>query len=160
MSFDISAIKPRPIDNISDEWVAALAQVHGNLFSDGWSEQDFIRFIENQSDIVIAAIDENLHILAGFLILRIVIDEAEILTIGVAADYQGRGVASLLCKDLLDTATKDGVKKIFLEVRADNVKALSLYEKQGFDLVATREGYYKNHKEAGRIDGLVMQKSI
>ncbi len=160
MPSDKSKIKLRRIDEASDEWLKALAHVHGKLFSVGWSEQDFAQFIENEFDIVMVAIDEKLDNLAGVLILRIIVDEAEILTIGVDVEYQGQGVALLLCEELLDIAKKNGVLKIFLEVRADNIKALSLYEKQGFDLVTTREGYYKNHNEPGRIDGLVMQKSI
>ncbi len=160
MSSETGSITLYCIDDASSEWIASLAMLHGSLFTDGWPVEDFIRYINTKSDLVLVAVDEKHHILAGFLILRIVVDEAEILTIGVGQNFQGQGVASFLCEEMLITAKNRNVAKVFLDVREDNVEAQGLYEKQGFELVATRKGYYKNDTQPKRIDGLVMQKCI
>lgn len=54
------------------------------------------------------------------------------LGMGVLNDYRGRGIGKDLLRTCLDKARTNGVKRIDLEVRADNEIAISLYEKFGF----------------------------
>jgi ribosomal-protein-alanine N-acetyltransferase len=49
-----------------------------------------------------------------------------------------------------------GVRKLFLEVDADNTAALALYAKFGFRAVAEREAYYRT-ADARRAKALVMR---
>ena len=49
------------------------------------------------------------------------------------------------------------VESLLLEVRADNVAAIALYEQQEFALIHKRKGYYQTpHQPA--IDALIMQR--
>lgn len=68
--------------------------------------------------------------------------EFEIHTIGVAPQYQGKGIGRALLDQLAHTADLlDG--PMFLEVRTDNAPALALYKSFGFFTLATRKNYYQ-----------------
>jgi len=54
------------------------------------------------------------------------------LGIFVREDCQGRGVGSKLMESLIKLARRENVKKIYLRVLTDNVKAIHLYKKYGF----------------------------
>ncbi len=68
--------------------------------------------------------------------------EAEIHTIAVDPSVHRSGAGSQLLTTLLDIGEKHG-GPVFLEVRTDNVPAIALYRKFGFDIVGTRARYYQ-----------------
>ena len=77
-----------------------------------------------------------------FIVVRSILDEAELLEIVVDTPYQGRGVARALiahCTQVLHTAA---VTSLFLEVRASNHKALHFYQSVGFAEIGRRKAYY------------------
>jgi len=65
----------------------------------------------------------------GYAGLMVVADEAQVQTIGVRPDAQGRGLGRALLRHLMQVA---GQRRVLLEVRTDNVKALALYDSEGF----------------------------
>ncbi|MGT2666441.1 ribosomal protein S18-alanine N-acetyltransferase [Streptococcus rifensis] len=86
----------------------------------------------------------------GFLAIQDLSGELEITQLAVLPDYQGKGYG----RQLLE-ALKDRPEAIFLEVRASNRSAISLYQKQGFKEVGRRQAYYHNPTE----DALLMARS-
>jgi len=56
-----------------------------------------------------------------------------VLGMGVAASHRGRGLGSALLRATLDAATVSGIRRVELVVRADNVAAIALYERHGFE---------------------------
>ena len=85
-----------------------------------------------------------------------VLDQAELLTIGVALNAQRRGHGTALLLDLIDCLYADGVRRLFLEVRASNQPAHNLYRRHGFVEIGRRKGYYPLPLEQGREDALTM----
>ena len=79
--------------------------------------------------------------------------EAEILTIGIAANQRGRGYGKLLLDELLAIAKTHGAEAVFLEVRAGDPVAQGLYSGAGFEVVGRRKNYYHDD------DALIMRKS-
>ncbi|CAM5782767.1 ribosomal protein S18-alanine N-acetyltransferase [Cellulomonas persica] len=69
--------------------------------------------------------------------------DAQVMTIGTAAAYQGRGVGRALLDALLDRARELGATSVLLEVRVDNEPALRLYQGVGFTRLGLRRGYYQ-----------------
>lgn len=96
------------------------------------------------------------EVLAGFALLRVVIDEAELMLLGVAPSLRRRGHASALWRAVEGALAERGVLRVLLEVRASNDPAIALYEAQGFAEIARRRGYYKDTGE----DALVMERKI
>lgn len=69
--------------------------------------------------------------------------EADVQTIAVAAEAQGRGVGGVLIDALIAQARARSVTTLMLEVRADNERAIALYTKRGFERIAIRRRYYQ-----------------
>ena len=62
------------------------------------------------------------------------------LGIVVAKKYQGQGIGTTLIKKLIDWARGNGVTtRISLDTRADNIMAVSLYLKMGFQVEGCRK---------------------
>ena len=78
----------------------------------------------------------------GFIVWRTVVDEAEIITIGVNPEMRRQGIASAMIGIIEKTMQSQGVKKIFLEVASTNAPAQKLYENCGFKTVGLRPKYY------------------
>jgi len=99
-------------------------------------------------------VDELDGVLRGYTILMPLIDEAELLTIGVAAKHQRKGLASAMLTEMLRVARDKKIQRVFLEVRQANLAAIVLYARAGFREIGKRCGYYKN--AANTEDALVM----
>ena len=78
----------------------------------------------------------------GFVLVRDVAGEAEVLTIAVHPAWQGRGVGRLLMDAALRELYARRATALFLEVDEGNDPALALYRRLGFTEVGRREGYY------------------
>ena len=94
----------------------------------------------------------------GFLLSNFVLDEAQLLLIGVSPDWQGVGVGGQLLKELINRSRDQGQKLIYLEVRSGNERAIRLYRSLGFIDIGVRRDYYPGL--AGREDAIVMSLQI
>ncbi|MEE8516482.1 MAG: GNAT family N-acetyltransferase [Alphaproteobacteria bacterium] len=84
----------------------------------------------------------------GFVLCHLIAEECEILSLGVAPEYRGRGIGARLVKAAVDKARILGAKRLFLEVAEDNETARWLYTALGFTPVGRRLGYYKRNGAA------------
>lgn len=73
--------------------------------------------------------------------------DADVMTIGVLARARGRGLGRLLLEDLLAAARAAGSQRVFLEVRASNAAAISLYRAHGFAAIGTIRHYFRHPRE-------------
>ena len=85
---------------------------------------------------------------AGYICYHILLDELNILNLVTAFFYRRRGVARLLLDAALADGVRNGVKKVFLEVRKGNQAAISLYRSFGFQYLGCRKGYYTDGDDA------------
>jgi len=79
---------------------------------------------------------------SAFAIWQVAGDECELLSIAVNAAERGKGHAKALMEHSHKEFAKQGFKKVFLEVRENNIAAISLYKKFGYEKIAEREKYY------------------
>jgi ribosomal-protein-alanine acetyltransferase len=82
--------------------------------------------------------------------------DADIQTITIAAGGRGRGRGRALLITLLEEAARRGVRDVFLEVRADNPVAQTLYRSEGFVEVGRRARYY----QPDDVDAIVMKLDL
>ena len=80
--------------------------------------------------------------------------QADVQTLAVAADQQGRGLGGELLRALIAEARRRGATEVLLEVRAENTVAQQLYARHGFERIGVRRGYY----QPGRVDALVLRR--
>jgi ribosomal-protein-alanine N-acetyltransferase len=138
--------------------LGAVAKRHAECFPlDPWSVRDFLELlaIRGASGHLVVSAESGI---AGFIIDLIGPDDAEILTIGVVPDARRRGLARMLIADLGKRARQRGVRRILLEVAADNRAAISLYGSIGFILLGERPGYYR--LPSGKADALIFGLSL
>ena len=96
------------------------------------------------------------NLMIGFIIFSPISPEAHVLSISVRNEMQSKGIGTMLLKSMLDQCKVMNYKKIFLEVRVSNEKAINFYEKFGFGKDAIRNNYYIDNSE----DALLMSLSI
>lgn len=84
----------------------------------------------------------------GYAGINLLPPDADVQTVAVAPHLQGRGWARRLLERLLADAEEAGCTQVMLEVRADNVSALGLYERFGFEVIARRTSYYGPGEDA------------
>ena len=99
------------------------------------------------------------RVLLGYLVAMPGVDEVHLLNITVAPSHQRQGWASFMLDALGLWSRGQGAQWLWLEVRAGNAPARSLYSRCGFQAVGLRRGYYP----AGglqREDAVVMSLSL
>lgn len=89
----------------------------------------------------------------GYAGLLVVGAEGDVQTIAVVPEARGGGHGRRLMDALLDEALSRGVREVFLEVRADNPVAQSLYRSLGFAEIGVRPRYY----QPDGVDAVVMK---
>ena len=67
----------------------------------------------------------------GYVGMKMVLDEADITNVAVLPSHRKKGIARKLLKQLLEEAKKQNLHSIYLEVRASNIAAVTLYEHAG-----------------------------
>ena len=80
----------------------------------------------------------------GYAILMPVMDEAELLNIGVVQAGQRKGLGRAMLAQMLGMARAKNMRRVFLEVRPSNTAAIALYRSAGFAKIGVRRDYYRN----------------
>jgi len=120
-------------------------------FSRPWTRRHFLDEIESPTGFPLVAQTPDGGI-AGYLCLKIVLDEAEILDVAVCDSLRCRGVGRTLVESALTRCRAVGIALLFLEVRVSNQAAISLYRRLGFRESGRRKRYYENGEDAMLMD--------
>lgn len=131
----------------------ALAALHAQAFDPSWSVAEFSSLLDTPGTFAVAETD-------GFILVRAVAGEAEIITLAVAPPARRRGLARRLIEQAVVRALALGAEALFLEVAEDNVPALGLYRGLGFEVVGRRRGYYARGGGDPPADALVMRLAL
>jgi ribosomal-protein-alanine N-acetyltransferase len=142
--------RPEPIlSEAGPRDAAAIAQLHAASFHRGWSDTEIERMLLDRHVLAHRAVSG--RALAGFILSRMVMDEAEILSVAVAPRSRSRGLARRLLDLHLRRLAGLGTRSVFLEVEEGNEPALRLYRRAGFRQVGRREGYYQESRGAAAL---------
>lgn len=127
-----------------------MAALHARCFQVAprpWSAQEFACYAQDANALF--------HCVeGGFGVVRVIADEAELLTLAVDPTLRRQGLGDALVQGLCVCAKTAGAQDMFLEVAADNAAACALYIKHGFVQVGRRPAYY-----AG-TDALVLRRAM
>jgi len=133
------------------EDVPAVHEIDTLSFSLPWPERSF-RFELTENPVARGWVAEVGSRIAAMLVLWFIIDEAHVATIAVHPDFRRQGIGEQILLYALRSAQAEGAYRAFLEVRAGNVAAQTMYKKYGFEVAGVRRGYYRDNNE----DALLM----
>lgn len=137
----------------------SLSQIHQRCFAPAWKKQTFDHFLEDRSmfGYKVSLIDQP-HQILGFCLCRLILDEAEIITIAVHPHFRRQGIGTLLIDNTLRYLHHARALKLFLEVEETNLSALKLYKRFKFQKISKRLAYYQSPNSHG--DAIIMQKTF
>jgi ribosomal-protein-alanine N-acetyltransferase len=138
---------------VSDAHAQRLAAIHAEAFDAPWDAQT-VKALLGAPGVMALADGED-----GFLLIRVVADEAEILTLATRTAARRRGVGWRLVLAAAAQASRCGAQRLFLEVAADNGEALRLYRRANFMQAGLRKGYY-SRPGGERVDALVLARAL
>ena len=124
-------------------------------YSHPWSEKVFLDCIAGTSECWVLETTEGI---ISHLIITSVLDEGHILNLCVGRDCQGKGYAHKVLAHAIRRLQALRAEAVFLEVRASNKKAISLYLRHGFTQIGYRKDYYP--LGSVREDAVVMSRKI
>lgn len=137
--------------------VAAISRLHRAAFVDGWDEAAIAAVLDLLGAFGFVAVDaaKNFH---GMALGRVVADEAEILTLAVAAPTRQQGLGGRLVAALAQYAAAAGVTMLHLEVDEGNEAAKRLYTRHGFAIAGRRPRYYRDG--TGRVSAALLMRRL
>ena len=123
-----------------------------------WTQADYANLAHDPWGLILVAELDTLSppTIAGFAAFHRVMDEAELRNMAVAPVHQRQGVGRGLLAEGRRWLMEQGVRQIYLEVRASNISAQRLYYSAGFGLRSRRIDYYNDPRE----DGLVLSLEL
>jgi [ribosomal protein S18]-alanine N-acetyltransferase len=92
----------------------------------------------------------------GYCATWVLLDEVHINNVAVAERARRRGFGEQLVRHAVETGAGEGAKRVFLDVRASNKSAISLYSRLGFAVAGQRRAYYAGPTE----DAILMECAI
>lgn len=129
-----------------------MATLHAEAFDAPWGEAAFQALIGQTGVSLIEEAD-------GFILIRTVADEGEILTLAVRPSARRSGLGTRLVEQGVVEAAARGATRLFLEVAEDNAAARALYARAGFTQAGLRRRYYAR-AEGPAVDALVLGLSL
>jgi len=137
---------------ITHEDIDAVTELERSSFSRPWPRSAFKEIVDKKDATYYLAEDLDAKIIVGGCVIFHIVDEGDITNVAVAKDYRGQGIATKLLDYAIKQGEEEGILDFTLEVRAGNEPAIRVYEKNGFEGVGIRPGFYEDPKE----DALVM----
>jgi len=136
-----------------------LVSMERVLFADSpWSMGQFkeeFKGVPNSRYFLVATNDADE--IVGYAAVLVVAPgvEADVLTVAVLPEYARQGIATHFMNELEKWSIGKQALAMMLEVGVENSGAIALYEKLGYQTIATRKNYY-----GPGLDAFVMRKEF
>lgn len=147
---------PRVIEEATVDDIPVITEIHRASFTQEWTADEIAALLSQPGVSALVARRGSWWTSTrpvGFLLLRTVADEAEILTVAVHPSNRGGGTGRALVAEAMRRLYRERIDHAFLEVAADNEAALAIYRRLGFRMVGERPAYYSG---AGGSGGLAL----
>jgi len=136
--------------------IPVLVSLDNELFPySPWSAGQYREEISAPTRLFVVALDDASSVIGYAGVFAPGGAEADILTVGVVPQHRGQGIARSLMARITQWAIDQGSIAMMLEVKTDNVEAISLYESLGYSKLNVRKDYF-----GSGLDALVMRKEL
>jgi len=120
-----------------------------NFTTDAWSMEGFEREFKIPYSRKFVA-EMNGKVIA-YSIFWIIEEEAHLMTFSVDKNYWGRGIGKEFLREVLNRL-KAEVKRVLLDVRKSNIRAIRLYQSLNFQIIGERKYYYSDGENAIQME--------
>lgn len=131
--------------------IDAIMQIEPQIYPYPWTRGNFVDSLNSGYSAWVLLDKAQIF---GYALTMMVLDEAHLLNLSIAKDYQKQGLGRYLLEKMVGIAKSNQMANMFLEVRVSNISAIALYENMGFNEMAIRRGYYPAAN--GREDAILM----
>ena len=146
------------IEPIRQEDLPGVLAIEVTSFSIPWTREMFENELARKdlSQMLVARLTGigNPPPLAGYICHWVVGEELHVNNLAVDRRWRRRGIGGALLQAALEEGRLRGARCAFLEVRASNVAAQTLYLRHGFESAGIRRSYYDRPPE----DALLMKR--
>ena len=143
--------EPLTVDHLD-----AVLKVENEAYAKPWSSNNFVDSLNSGYEAQMLLGGDTL---LGYFVAMKGVDEVHLLNITVAPAYQRQGWAHVMLDALAIWAQGQRADWLWLEVRVGNLRAIEVYEAQGFGRVGLRKKYYPAVNGL-REDAIVMSRSL
>ena len=140
--------RPEPLD--------ALMAIEQRAYPYPWTRGNFTDSLASGYQIELLLGGDQL---IGYFVAMPGVEEAHLLNITVAPEFQQQGWSVVLLDALALWARGRGAQWLWLEVRVSNLRARKVYEKYGFQRIGERKRYYPS-ADMEREDAVVMSYAL
>jgi|CXWL01.1.fsa_nt_gi ribosomal-protein-alanine N-acetyltransferase len=127
--------------------LAALTELDRDAFGDPWSPTALAALLARAGGGLAFGVEISAD-LCAYALWQTVVDEAELLRVGVAPPWRRRGLGRSLLVDCHRDLARRGVTRCHLDVAASNLPAIALYGALGYRQVGLRRAYYRDGSDA------------
>lgn len=142
------------ISNMTLDDLNGIKDILISDFDDFWNYDILKEELEYSYSFFKVVKNNNVEIV-GFAGFKVIIDEADIMNIVVKKSFRNNGVGSFLLENLISCAKDINLNSLNLEVNENNLSAINLYNKFGFEHIGIRKKYYN-----GINDAIIMKKML
>lgn len=131
-----------------------MARIHARAMTvpPPWNAHTMASFLNAPGSILV-------HEAKAFALGRVIVDEAELLTIAVDPEAQQKGLGRQCLSRFIKVCRERQASRVLLEVAETNHIARALYRSQGFSEDGCRKGYYRA-SNADPIDAILMSMPL
>ncbi len=152
------------LKKFSSEDLDKVIEINRSCLPENYISSFFLDIFKNCPDaFLVAKVDGEI---VGYIMCRLesgfsdlkrfrIVKKGHIVSIAVMHKYRKKGIGTILLDEAIKALKKHSVDECFMEVRANNVEAMRLYENKGFALIRRVQGYYQDGEDA-----LLMCKNI
>lgn len=127
------------LEPLTDAMLDAVLRIENSAYAHPWTRGNFADSLKSGYQLL-ALVGGNT--LVGYFVAMQGVDEAHLLNITVAPEFQGQGYGVLMLDALTVWARSRNAQCLWLEVRVSNTRALHVYERFGYRRVGERKNYY------------------
>ena len=135
--------------------LSTVMEIETAAYVHSWSEGNFRDCLSAGYELVICDLEQQT---IGYGVMSMAAGEAHLLNLCIHPQKQGRGYGRRLLNHLMQIADQKNVSTVYLEVRASNTRACTLYHMAGFNEIGFRTGYYPSGSV--REDAVVFARSM
>ena len=139
----------------NEDDVTAVAAIEAEVYVFPWSAGNFRDSLLSGYRCLGAWVADEL---VSYAVVMTALDEAHLLNLAVASQWQRRGIGAAMLTNVIDEMRRQPLEMIYLEVRPTNQAGLRLYERFGFKQLGLRRDYYP--ALSGREDALFLGLNI